>query len=253
MVIKMNYVQLLKKYQYYDNILRGVKYSTSFTTEEPYLIDTQFLSKYNLKEKGDFEKAIILNNIVHAILIPGNGDYGLIENECCAKIILSKTSQGLKSNCFMYCVTLAELLLMYHIPARVIICRPFDYYENTDCHCLVHAFISSKKKWVALDPANNAIFSSEEFGTLSIQELCCSIREGKAYRVNGVHSDYSQKIKDYLPQYLFCFFTFQKNAIGYYRLNANRMNALFPRIYSIPSESDKIIITSNSNEFWEQL
>jgi hypothetical protein len=185
---------------------------------------------FRLENRSDLEVAQVLLNFTYKALLPGNGDYEKIRYNCNSLSIMEETEKNrIKSNCYMYCTLLTELLLAYGIRARMIVCRPLNFHNNTDCHCMVHAYIRDFNKWIALDPANCASFRDASGNFINISEIRRSIVDGIHYSVFCGTKKNSKMIKDYLQHYLVSFFSFEKNYFNSYSYDeSNRTNVLLP-------------------------
>lgn len=245
-------IDILRHYSEYENIIAPLSYNYLKSNNKKYDGLRNYV-KLNLDKKSELEKVHILLNYTFNNLISGNDDYSKLNDKCNSLFILNNTKTcRIKSNCFMYCVVLTELLLCYGIKSRLIICRPFDFYKNTDCHCMVHSYIKELEKWIALDPANCASFRDENGIFLSIPEIRKKIIEDKKYDVFCSTYDNSVMIKNYLPYYLFAFFPFKNNSFDSYSSGvSNHINVLLPLLLKkhTPIVSNTTIIF-NDFSFW---
>ena len=147
---------------------------------------------------------------------------------------------------------LTELLLCYGIKSRLIVCRPADFHLNTGCHCMVHAYMKQLGKWIALDPANCASFRNNKGEFISISEIRRNIIEDKRYYVFCSDLRNSEVLKNYLPYYLFAFFSLRNNGFNFFASSTpNQVCSLFPlqfkkHIGIIPN----VDITFNEISFW---
>lgn len=243
---------ILRHYSEYENSIIPLSYNYAPSYDKSFDAIRNYVG-LNLENKSDLEKVHILLNYTFKSLFPGNEDYLKMYNRCNSLFILQRTqTNGIKSNCYMYCVVLTELLLCYGMKSRMVICRPFDFYKNTDCHCMVHTYIKDQKKWIALDPANCGSFRDEKGFFLSIPEIRRKIIENKKYFVFCSTKENSAIIKNYLPYYLVSFFSFKNNGFNSYASSTpNNVNALFPLLFkeyylNLPNGN----ITFNEDSFW---
>lgn len=245
--------EILRFYSEYENAINPLSYCYLQSNNGNF--DTlRNLMKLKLDNKSDLEKIHILLNYTFKTLISGNDDYSKMSDKCNSLYILTQTkTNAIKSNCYMYCVVLTELLLCYGIKARLVICRPFDFYKNTDCHCMVHAYVEELQKWIALDPANGASFRDENGSFISIPEIRRKIIENKKYFVFCSTQYNSLMLKNYLTYYLFSFFSFEINGFNSYTRGVpNSVNVLLPFLFKqhnivVPN----MHITFNDISFWD--
>jgi hypothetical protein len=244
--------EILRYFSEYENTINPLPYIYPPSNNEDFDALRKYI-KLDLKNKSNLEKVHILLNYTFKNLISGNDNYSTIRNKCNSLFILNATkTSAIKSNCYMYCVVLTELLLCYGIKSRLVICRPFDFYKNTDCHCMVHAYIKELHKWIALDPANCASFRDEDGNFISIPEIRKKIIENKTYSIFCSTKNNSLMIKNYLPYYLFAFFSFEINNFNSYASSTpNAINVLLPSLFknndiNIPNMN----ITYNEISFW---
>lgn len=245
-------IDILRYCSNYDNNIVPLSYNYSQSDNEKYNELRKYV-KLNLDNKSELEKAHILLNYTFKNLISGNDDYQKLNDKCNSLFVLNTTkTKGIQSNCYMYCVVLTELLLCYGIKSRLIICRPFDFYKSTDCHCMVHAYIKELGKWIALDPANCASFRDEKGVFLSIPEIRKKIIEDKKYFIFCSTNNHSAMIQNYLPYYLLTFFSFKDNGFNSYSSNVlNHINALLPLLFKKHTSSvPNMDITFNEFSFW---
>ena len=217
---------VLQQYSEYERFIEPLNYEyLQYETET--ILDNV---KLNIGSNSDLEKAHILMNYTFKSLIPGNDDYPKVKDKCNSIFILNSTkAMRIKSNCYMYCVVLVELLLCYGIKSRVVICRPIEFYKTSDCHCMVHAYIKELKKWIALDPANCSSFRDKDGSFINVSEIRRKIIENKPYYVFCSTRDHATMIKEYLPYYLGAFFSLRYNGFNLYSTEAhNEVNVLLP-------------------------
>jgi len=253
-----DYVQILERYSDYSVAGNPVSFQYQ-DSDDINLSKIRVTTGLNFKHESDLEKALMIMNYVFRTLIRGNRDYVYYQKKCNTLDILSATKKNfIESNCLMYSVVLSEILLAFGIRARVVICRPYNFYENTNCHCMVHAFIRNLNKWVVLDPAYNAMYRDEKGLFLNIQELRNIIISREHYSIFSYREEklkVMNEIKSYLPQYLVVFFSLQKNYFNCFsNTDNNVVNILMPKKYETAYlntvRDDKTNITFNDIAFW---
>lgn len=245
-------IKTLRYFSAYEKGSKPLMFTYSGKDDANFVMLRKFV-KLNMNNKSDLEKAHILLNYTYNNLIPGNDHYDTLKENCNSIFILKKTkTDKIRSNCYMYSVVLTELLLCYGIKARLIICRPFDFYKNSNCHCMVHAYIKSIERWIALDPANCASFRDINGNFISISEIRKKIINDKYYSIFCSTQKNSIMLKNYLPYYLFSFFSFENNGFNLYTSKElNRVNVLLPILFKTEVDLDSNInIVYNDNSFW---
>jgi transglutaminase-like putative cysteine protease len=119
---------------------------------------------------GNEELKII--NLLHWIhtLVPhdGNHDNPTVKN---AMSMIKECKRDVKGlNCRGLATVLNECYLSLGIKSRFVTCMPKDTIFN-DCHVINMVYLESKKKWIWIDPTNNAYVMNEKGELLSIQEV----------------------------------------------------------------------------------
>jgi len=122
---------------------------------------------------GGDEVSKILN-LLHWIhnLIPHDGNHNNPEvmNAMNMIAVCKKESRGL--NCRGLATVLNECYLALGIPSRFVTCMPKDSLKiDFDCHVINAVYASSLKKWIWIDPTNDAYVMNENGELLSIEEV----------------------------------------------------------------------------------
>lgn len=107
-------------------------------------------------------------------------------------------SRGL--NCRGLATVLNECYLSMGIPSRVITCLPKTYI--VDCHVINAVYSSSLKKWLWIDPTNNAWVTDDQGNMLSVQEVRDRLRNGQPVNVNE-DANWNNKSKTTTEKYLY--------------------------------------------------
>ena len=119
---------------------------------------------------GNEELKII--NLLHWIhnLIPhdGNHDNPTVKNVMSMIKECKRDVRGL--NCRGLATVLNECYLSLGIKSRFVTCMPKDTIFD-DCHVINMVYLENKKKWIWIDPTNNAYVMNENGELLSIQEV----------------------------------------------------------------------------------
>ena len=117
------------------------------------------------------ETAKILN-LLHWVhnLIPhdGNHENPTVKNAMSMISLCKKESRGL--NCRGLATVLNECYLSLGIKSRFVTCMPKDTIFD-DCHVINMVYLEGLKKWIWIDPTNNAYVMNEKGELLSIQEV----------------------------------------------------------------------------------
>lgn len=111
-------------------------------------------------------------NLLHWIhnLIPhdGNHENPTIKNAMSMIAVCKKDNRGL--NCRGLATVLNECYLSLGIKSRFITCMPKDSVFN-DCHVINMVYSTDLKKWLWIDPTNDAYVMNEKGELLSIEEV----------------------------------------------------------------------------------
>lgn len=119
---------------------------------------------------GSEELKII--NLLHWIhnLIPhdGNHENPIVKNAMSMIKECKRDARGL--NCRGLATVLNECYLSLGIKSRFVTCMPKETVFD-DCHVINMVYLEEKKKWIWIDPTNNAYVMNERGELLSIQEV----------------------------------------------------------------------------------
>ena len=132
---------------------------------------------------GSEELKII--NLLHWIhnLIPhdGNHENPTVKNAMSMIKECKRVVRGL--NCRGLATVLNECYLSLGIKSRFVTCMPKDTIFD-DCHVINMVYLEGKKKWIWIDPTNNAYVMNEKGELLSIQEVRERLVSGKPLILN---------------------------------------------------------------------
>ncbi len=121
---------------------------------------------------GTGSETLKIINLLHWIhdLIPhdGNHDNPAVKNAMSMIKECKRDVRGL--NCRGLATVLNECYLSLGIKSRFVTCMPKDSIFN-DCHVINMVYLEEKKKWIWIDPTNNAYVMDEKGALLSIQEV----------------------------------------------------------------------------------
>jgi hypothetical protein len=118
---------------------------------------------------NDVSKVLNLMHWIHN-LIPhdGNHENPVIKNAMSMIALCKKEGRGL--NCRGLATVLNECYLAMGFKSRFITCMPKDTIFQ-DCHVINSVYIPGDKKWIWIDPTNNAYVMNEQGELLSIEEV----------------------------------------------------------------------------------
>jgi len=151
------------------------------------------------------ETARILN-LLHWVhnLIPhdGNHENPAVKNAMSMIAECKKDKRGL--NCRGLSTVLNECYLAMGIKSRFVTCMPKDSVFD-DCHVINLVYATDLKKWIWIDPTNNAYVMNEKGELLNIQEVRERLVNGQPLLLNpdaNWNNKASQYKEDYLYQYM---------------------------------------------------
>lgn len=269
-----DYMYILKnagKYNEADN--RKFPPFTYMPADNPNL--TELRKGFNLDSVeggGNDENRII--NLLHWVhnLIPhdGNHDNPSIKNAMAMIAVCKKEKRGL--NCRGLATVLNECYLAEGFKSRIVTCLPKDsLHVDEDCHVINIVYAPSLKKWVWMDPTNDAYVMNEKGELLSIEEVRDRLVEEKPLILNpdanwnhkeAVVKDYY--LYDYMAKNLYmveCPTNSQYNmetrednkAINYVRLLPLEYYKQSPDIktYKDGTTTINTYLTNNPSLFWQ--
>jgi hypothetical protein len=192
-----------KKYNLTDN--RTVPEFTYQDMNDPNLVALR--KKYNLDSiAGDAGEIHQMLNLMHWIhnLVEHDGQHGNPEHMNADEMIkaCSDGSRGL--NCRGLGISLNECFLALGFKSRYVTCMPKEL-EFDDCHVINTVYSWDLKKWIYLDPTNDAYVMDEKGTLLSVQEVRERLINGKPLLLNpGANWNNVQPVfaDDYLYFYM---------------------------------------------------
>jgi Transglutaminase-like superfamily len=131
---------------------------------------------------NDVSKILNLLHWIHN-LIPhdGNHENPTVKNAMSMIAQCKKEERGL--NCRGLATVLNECYLSMGYKSRFITCMPKDSLFD-DCHVINAVYLPNNRKWIWIDPTNNAYVMNENGALLSIEEVGERIINGKPLIVN---------------------------------------------------------------------
>lgn len=151
-------------------------------------------------EGNEVSKILNLLHWVHN-LIPhdGNHENPTVKNALSMIAECKKDNRGL--NCRGLATVLNECYLSIGIPSRFITCMPKDSVFD-DCHVINMVFSKELKKWLWIDPTNDAYVLNEKGDLLSIEEVRDRIIHNKPVILNP-EANWNHKISKTKEEYLY--------------------------------------------------
>ena len=154
--------------------------------DNPHLVELR--KAFNLDSiAGEGNEVSKILNLLHWIhnLIPhdGNHDNPEVKNAMSMIAVCKKDKRGL--NCRGLATVLNECYLSMNIKSRFITCYPKDSIQSdNDCHVINMVYSNDLKKWLWIDPTNDAYVMNEKGELLSIEEVRQRIINNKILILN---------------------------------------------------------------------
>lgn len=154
-------------------------------------------------EGNEVSKILNLMHWVHN-LIPhdGNHENPSVKNALSMIAECKRDNRGL--NCRGLATVLNECYLSLGIPSRFVTCMPKDSVFQ-DCHVINSVYARSLKKWLWIDPTNDAYVMDEKGQLLSIEEVRERIIDDK-FVILSPEANWNHKVsktkEDYIYQYM---------------------------------------------------
>jgi hypothetical protein len=115
-----------------------------------------------------------IKNLLHWIhtLIPHDGNHGNPEVKNAMSMIQQCKRDNRGLNCRGLATVLNECYLSLGIKSRFVTCLPKDSLKrDNDCHVINMVYCESFKKWIWIDPTNEAYVTNEKGELLSVEEV----------------------------------------------------------------------------------
>jgi hypothetical protein len=193
------------KYNLSDN--REIPKFTYQSADDPHLVSLRKAFKLDsvAGTGNDASKIINLLHWVHNI-IPHDGLHGNPEvmNAMSMIAVCKKDNRGL--NCRGLATVLNECYLSLGIKSRFVTCLPKDSLGiDNDCHVINMVYANALKKWIWIDPTNDAYVMNEKGDLLGIEEVRERLVNGKPLIINP-DANWNHKesvvIQNYLYNYM---------------------------------------------------
>jgi hypothetical protein len=204
--------QIAYKQSYLDKLKAASKYNfkddriiPAFTYQDPQHPDLVALRKgFNLDSIAGYGNEVSkIINLLHWIhnLIPhdGNHENPTIKNAMSMIAQCKKEVRGL--NCRGLATVLNECYLSMGFKSRFVTCMPKDTIFD-DCHVINSVYVEKEKKWIWIDPTNNAYVMNEKGELLSIEEVRDRLINGKPLILNP-DANWNNKTTTTKEEYLY--------------------------------------------------
>jgi hypothetical protein len=265
---------ILKRASLFDNVNNGnIPNFTYQSSNDTALVNLR--RKYNLDSVAGFgnTESRILNLLhwVHNTVRHDGQNPSGIKNSNANEILTAAITKGIGVSCGELATTLNDVYLAMGYYTRKVYCFPKDSLKtDMDSHVLNAVFISSKNKWIWVDPTNDAYVMNEKGELLSVTEVRERLISGKSLIVNpdanwnrrtSMTKDYYLDI--YMAKNLYRFYSPLKSEYDYETMTTGKTITyvhLFPldykKVHSSLEKKDNTpaskikIITYNSGLFW---
>ncbi|WP_320053206.1 transglutaminase-like domain-containing protein [uncultured Acetobacteroides sp.] len=265
---------------YLETLKRAAKYNVNdgriipkFTYQSAENPNLQSLRKHykldSIAGKGsEFSQVVKVLSWLHN-LVPHDGMHRNPEKMNAESMISVCKSEKRGLNCRGLAITLNECYLSLGFKSRYVTCLPKDSLKiDTDCHVINMVYLNSLKKWIWIDPTNNAYVMNEKGVPLSIEEVRQRIIENKPLEVNK-EANWNNKTRVVKEEYLFSYmaknlYMLECPVVSEYDIETPKQNKfpdraksaeyikLIPVDYFVqkPDKQGNSYITNNSKLFW---
>ncbi len=155
---------------------------------------------------GKGNQTLKILNLLHWVhdLIPhdGNHENPVVKNAMSMINLCKKEERGL--NCRGLATVLNECYLSLGFKSRFVTCMPKDSVFN-DCHVINMVYLDEQKKWIWVDPTNDAYVMNEKGELLDIEEVRERLINNKPLILNpdaNWNNRSSTTKENYLYQYM---------------------------------------------------
>lgn len=202
-----DYMYILKKAAKYNNSdTRPFPKFTYQSSDNPNLaILRKAFNLDSIAGSGNETSQIInlLHWIHYLILHDGNHDNPVVKNALDLIAVCKKENRGL--NCRGLATVLNECYLALGFKSRFVTCLPKDSLKiDPDCHVINAVYSNTYKKWLWIDPTNDAYVMDEKGDLLSIQEVRERIINDKPVIVNP-EANWNRKFSKTKQNYLYTY------------------------------------------------
>jgi hypothetical protein len=201
-----DYIYILKKartYNYNDNRIlpeftyKAINDSGSITLRKKFKLDS-------IAGNGDeITKILNLMHWLHNLI--SHESNGLIPTSTVIELINICKTDKLGLNCAGLSSILNECYTALGIKSRILLCLPKDSLgSDFDYHVINMTFSNTFKKWLWIDPTNDAYVMNEKDELLSVEEVREKIINNKFMKINqdARYNGLPVNINDYLYSYM---------------------------------------------------
>jgi hypothetical protein len=166
-----------------------------------------FRKRYNLDSvSGNGDEISRIKNLLtwvhNTVRHDGSSNNPALKNGTALIEVCKTEERGV--NCRMLATILKDAYQAEGFPSRAVTCLPKDT-TDFDCHVINMVWSFTLKKWLWMDPTNNAYVSDEKGNLLGIAEVRARLIENKPLVVNA-DANWNNKSKvikeEYLDQYM---------------------------------------------------
>jgi hypothetical protein len=243
-----DYLSILKRASVYSKAANDSLPQFSFqSSRTPCLVALR--TKYGLDSIAGFGNEVSrLINLLHwvhnTVKHDGQHESG-ITTITADSILTAAEERGVGVSCGELATTLNDCYLAMGWASRKVYCFPKDSLNTDhDSHVINAVYLSSKKKWIWMDPTNDAYIMDEHGDLLSIQEVRQRLISGKTLIVNPdanwnrrSSAEKSYYLDYYMAKNLYRFYSPLKSEYDYETRGQNKKVAyvyLFPMDYKKP-------------------
>lgn len=163
--------------------------------------------KYNLDniagDAGEVTQIINLMRWVHDNIKHDGGVNGKMTSNNAQSLITKCINENSGLNCRGLATILNEFYLSMGFHSRIVTCLPKDSLGiDDDCHVINAVYSYTLKKWIWMDPTNNAYVMNEKGELLSIQEVRSKIINNEMLILNP-DANWNNKERTTKNQYLY--------------------------------------------------
>lgn len=272
-----DYVYILKRGEKFNN--NDKREIPNFTYQSSNNPNLSILRKaFNLDSiAGTGNDVLKIINLLHWIhyLIPhdGNHENPVVKNAMSLISECKRDNRGL--NCRGIATVLNESYLAMGIKSRIVTCLPKDSLKmDDDCHVINMVYSDTLKKWLWIDPTNDAYVMNEKGELLSIEEVRQRIINEEPLILNP-DANWNRKISVIKEEYLYSYmaknlYMLECSANSEYNMETNEQGKIRTYIRLLPldyynqspdkteetdqSTKSNIVTykTNNSKLFWQK-
>ncbi|SFD14943.1 Transglutaminase-like superfamily protein [Chitinophaga sp. CF118] len=208
---------------------------------------------------GGGNEASKILNLLHWIhnLVPHDGNHGnpASMNAMDMIAVCKKDQRGL--NCRGLAMTLNECYLSLGIKSRYVTCMPKDSLGvDNDCHVINMVYLTQQKKWIWIDPTNDAYVMNEKGELLGIEEVRARIVNNKPLILNP-EANWNHKVSYTKGYYLYSYmaknlYLLETPLNSQFDLETRQAGKTINSVQLIPLDSkkslDKSVSTNNTTK-----